>query len=210
MNKFALALLSAPLAATALVAPSALAQSGTASDLSAVQAHLKAVDTMTAGFIQTDRNNQSLTGTVTLKRPGKIRFQYQKGVPMLIVSDGKALTMIDYEVKQVQRWPITNSPLGALLNPNMDLSKYGKVIQTGDPRVLSVEVRDPKRPEFGTIAMVFVRDSAAPAGLKLSGWVATDAQNKRTAIKLRDQKFNVPVAANAFAWTDPRPAGKRK
>lgn len=210
MNKFALALLSAPVVATVALAPAALAQSGTASDLSAVQAHLRAVDTMTAGFVQTDRNNQSLTGTVTLKRPGKIRFQYQKGFPMLIVSDGKALTMIDYEVKQVQRWPISNSPLGALLNPDMDLSKYGKVIQTGDPRVLSVEVRDPKRPEFGTITMVFVRDSAAPAGLKLSGWVAMDAQNKRTAIKLRDQKFNIAVPSNAFAWTDPRPAGKRK
>ena len=210
MNKYALALLGAPLGLAALAVPQAMAQSGTAADLSAVQAHLRAVDTMTAGFVQTDRNNQSLTGTLTLKRPGKIRFQYQKGVPMLIVSDGKALTLIDYEVKQVQRWPIANSPLGALLNPDMDMSKYGKVVQTGDPRVLSVEVRDPKRPEYGTITMVFVREAGAPAGLKLSGWVALDAQNKRTSIKLRDQKFNVPVADNAFAWSDPRPAGRRK
>lgn len=209
MNKYALALLAAPLALGTIAVPSAIAQSA-ASDLSAVQAHLRAVDSMTASFVQTDRNNQSLTGTLTLKRPGKIRFQYQKGVPMLIVSDGKALTMIDYEVKQVQRWPISNSPLGALLNPDMDLSKYGRVIQTGDPRVLSVEVRDPKRPEYGIITMVFIREAGAPAGLKLSGWVATDAQNKRTAIKLRDQQFNVPVAANAFAWADPRPANKRR
>ena len=209
MNKYALALLAAPLALGTIAVPSAIAQSA-ASDLSAVQAHLRAVDSMTASFVQTDRNNQSLTGTLTLKRPGKIRFQYQKGVPMLIVSDGKALTMIDYEVKQVQRWPISNSPLGALLNPDMDLSKYGRVIQTGDPRVLSVEVRDPKRPEYGIITMVFIREAGAPGGLKLSGWVATDAQNKRTAIKLRDQQFNVPVAANAFAWTDPRPANKRR
>lgn len=209
MNKYALALLTAPLAIGTIAVPAAVAQS-TASDLSAVQAHLRAVDSMTASFVQTDRKNQSLTGTLTLKRPGKIRFQYQRGVPMLVVSDGKALTMIDYEVKQVQRWPISNSPLGALLNPDMDLTKYGRVIQTGDPRVLSVEVRDPKRPEYGIITMVFIREASAPAGLKLSGWVATDAQNKRTAIKLRDQRFNVPVAANAFAWTDPRPANKRK
>ena len=128
---------------------------------------------------------------------------------MLIVSDGKALTLIDYEVKQVQRWPIGNSPLGILLNPDMDMAQYGKVIQTGDPRVLSVEVRDKKRPEYGTITMVFIRDSSAPAGLRLSGWVAMDAQNKRTSIKLSNQKFNIPVASNAFAWTDPRPA-KRK
>lgn len=209
MKKLALTLLAAPLAVTALAVPPAVAQTSAANDLAAVQAHLKAVDSMTANFTQTDRAGQTLTGTMTMKRPGKIRFQYQKGVPMLIVSDGKALTLIDYEVKQVQRWPISNSPLGILLNPNMDMSQYGKIIPTGDSRVLSVEVRDKKRPEYGTITMVFVRDGSAPGGLKLSGWVALDAQNKRTSIKLSNQKFNVPVAGNAFAWTDPRPA-KRK
>ena len=40
---------------------------------------------------------------------------------MLIVGDGKALTLIDYEVRQVQRWPIGNSPLAVLLDPNQDL-----------------------------------------------------------------------------------------
>jgi outer membrane lipoprotein-sorting protein len=160
---------------------------------------------MTADFVQTDRNGQRLSGALTLKRPGKIRFQYQKGVPMLIVGDGSALTMIDYEVKQVQRWPVKNSPLGALLDPDRDLSKYAKVLPTDSSDVLSVEVHDPKRPEYGTITMVFIRDAAAPAGLRLRGWVALDSQNNRTRIDLSNQKFNVAVADSAFRWTDPRP-----
>ena len=86
---------------------------------------------------------------------GRLEVRYNKptpiGVPLLIVGDGKALTMIDYEVRQVQRWPIGNSPLGALLDPSKDLSKFGKVVPTGDPSILSVEARDPKRPEFGTM-----------------------------------------------------------
>ena len=77
----------APFAAAGLaLATPAIGQS--ASALSSVQAHLKASDTMTADFVQTDRNGQRLSGKLTLKRPGKIRFQYQKGVPMLIVGDG--------------------------------------------------------------------------------------------------------------------------
>jgi outer membrane lipoprotein-sorting protein len=55
-------------------------------------AALRAISTMRADFVQTDRNGQRLTGTLTLQRPGKIRFQYQPGVPLLIVSDGAALT----------------------------------------------------------------------------------------------------------------------
>src|SRR3546814_11023863 len=73
------------------------------------------------------RSGQTLNGTLTMKRPGKVRFQYQKGVPMLIVGDGKALTMIDYEVDQVSRWPIGDSPLSVLLNPNTDLTGVAKV-----------------------------------------------------------------------------------
>lgn len=178
------------------------------SDLGKVNAYIRAVTTMTADFAQTDRNGQTLTGQLTIKQPGKIRFQYQKGVPLLIVGDGKALTMIDYEVRQVQRWPIGNSPLGALIDPNKDLSKFGKVIQTGDPTILSVQARDPKRPEYGTITMIFKRDAASPAGLQLYGWVALDSQNNRTAVKLSNQRYGVAVADSAFRWVDPRPKGR--
>src|SRR5687768_5149438 len=104
-----LALAALPLTAAALTPTVVVAQAP--SPLSQVSQHLKTVDTMTANFAQTDRKGQTLTGTLTMKRPGKVRFQYQKGVPMLIVGDGKALTMIDYEVRQVSRWPIGKSPL---------------------------------------------------------------------------------------------------
>jgi outer membrane lipoprotein-sorting protein len=200
----AAALALVPLAAAGLAATvPATAQSSSA--LSSVQSHLKSTSSMTADFVQTDRNGQRLSGKLTLKRPGKIRFQYQKGVPLLIVGDGSSLTMIDYEVRQVQRWPVKNSPLGALLDPDRDLTRYAKVLPTGSNDVLSVEVKDPKRPEYGTITMVFVRDGSAPAGLRLRGWVALDSQNNRTRIDLSNQKFNVAVADSAFRWTDPRP-----
>ncbi|WP_311270022.1 outer membrane lipoprotein carrier protein LolA [Sphingobium sp. WCS2017Hpa-17] len=197
-------------ATTALVAPTvpATAQQQDQSDLAKVNDYIRSVTTLTADFSQTDRNGQTLTGKLTLKQPGKIRFQYQKGVPLLIVSDGKALTMIDYEVRQVQRWPIGNSPLGALLDPSKDLSKYGKLVPTGDPTVLSVEARDPKRPEYGTITMIFKRNASAPAGLQLYGWVMLDSQNNRTAVRFSNQVYGAPVADSAFRWVDPRPRGR--
>jgi outer membrane lipoprotein-sorting protein len=195
----------AALSLTAAHASPALhAQTAPSPTLAAVQAHLRATSTMTADFVQTDRNGQRLTGKLTLKRPGKIRFEYEKGVPLLIVGDGNSLTMIDYEVRQVQRWPVKNSPLTVLLDPERDLAAFARLVPTGDADVISVEVRDPKRPEFGTITMVFTRDAAAPAGLRLRGWVALDAKKSRTRIDLNNQRFNVAVADSAFRWTDPR------
>ncbi|QNE33479.1 outer membrane lipoprotein carrier protein LolA [Sphingomonas sp. NBWT7] len=195
-----------PVAAMVALAAPALAQSG---DLSLVQNHLRSVNTMTADFTQTDRAGKTLTGTLTLKKPGRIRFQYEKGVPILIVGDGKALTFIDYSVRQVQRWPIGNSPLGVLINPDKDIARYAKIVPNPDPRVLSVEGYDPKHPEYGRITMVFARDGGAPGGLMLQGWVMLDSQGNRTTIRLANQRFNAPVSDGAFRWNDPRRSGAR-
>lgn len=190
-----------PVAALTAIAAPALAQSG---DLARVQHHLSAVETMTAAFSQADRNGRVLTGTLTLKKPGRIRFQYEKGVSILIVGDGKALTFIDYAVRQVQRWPIGNTPLSVLINPDKDLSRFARVVPSADPRALSIEGYDPKHPEYGRITLVFARDAAAPGGLMLQGWVMLDSQGNRTTIRLSNQRFNAPVDDSMFRWTDPR------
>lgn len=198
-----------PIAALVAAAPAAPLAAQATGDLLTVQRHLQALNTMTADFTQTDRNGRVLTGVLTLKKPGKIRFQYEKGVPILIVANGGALTFVDYSVRQVQRWPIKNSPLGVLLDPDRDISRYARVVPGADPRVVSVEARDPKHPEYGRITLVFARNDAGPAGLMLQGWVQLDSQNNRTTIRLADQRFNVPVSDNSFAWNDPRKTGGR-
>ncbi len=196
----------AAILAVAFVAPaSAQPVIGQAADLNAVQAHLRAVATMTADFTQTDRSGKVLTGQLKLKRPGKIRFQYQAGVPILIVGDGSALIFVDYSVKQVQRWPIGNSPLGVLLDSSKDVSRFARVVPSGDPRVLLAEARDPRHPEYGVLTLAFAREASAPAGLRLQGWIALDGQNNRTTVRLANQQFNVPVGDEAFRWRDPRP-----
>jgi outer membrane lipoprotein-sorting protein len=202
-----LALAAAPLAAAAVMVPQAPVVAQAASPLTQVTAHLKAVNTMTANFAQTDRRGQTIGGQFTLKRPGKIRFQYQKNVPMLVVADGSRLYMIDYETKRVDNWPIGNSPLGVLLDPNPNLARIAKVVRN-DSRTLLVQAKDPKRPEYGTVTLGFAKVAGAPAGLLLQGWTVIDAQNNRTTVKLSGQKFNVAVADTAFRWADPRP--KRK
>lgn len=196
------ALAVSPAVPAALAAPAPAAPS---SQVDQAVAALRAISSMRADFVQTDRNGQRLTGVLTLQRPGKIRFQYQPGVPLLIVSDGAALTVIDYEVRQVSRWPIRNSPLGALLNPDKDVARYARLLPTTSPDVLSVEIKDPRHPEYGTLTLIMVRKPGAPGGLQLDSWVALDSQNQRTTIRLSNQQYGVPVPANTFRYNDPRP-----
>ena len=199
---------SAPAALVAPAIPAAQAQSDAAQLDRAVTA-LRAISTMKADFSQTDRQGNTAFGTMTLKRPGKIRFDYGKDSDLLVVSNGSSLYMVDYEVNQVQRWPIKNSPLGALLDPSRDVKQYGKLIPTGSPDVLSIEVRDPKRPEYGVITLIFVRNASAPGGLQLTHWVALDAQNYRTTVRLTNHRYGMAVAESTFKFRDPRRSSRR-
>jgi len=202
----ALALVAAPLALGAVAPAPVVAQ--TATGLAQVQAHLRAVDTMTARFTQTDRRGRSLSGTLSLKRPGKIRFDYGRSANMLIVGDGRALTFVDYDVGQRQRWPINDSPLSVLLNPGQDLGRFARVVRNDD-QVLMIEARDSRRREFGTITIAFAKVPSAPAGLMLQGWNTVDAQNNLTSVRLSGQRFNVPVADSLFTYRNPTRRGPR-
>lgn len=203
----ALVLGAVPASLATLTAPAAAQAS--ANDLDRVVNALRAISTMTADFTQTDRQGQTVRGKMTLKRPGKIRFDYGKDADFLVVSNGKSLFVVDYEVAQVERWPIGNSPLGALFDPGKDVKKYGKLVPTANKDVLSVEVRDPKKPEFGMITLIFVKNAAAPGGLQLTHWVALDAQNNRTRVALSNQRYGVAVADSTFTFKDPRRTTRR-
>ena len=192
-----------------MVLPSAAMAQSQSADLTSAITALRAISTMRADFVQADPRGNRVKGVLTLKRPGRIRFQYEKNVPMLIVSDGSALTFIDYQVRQVQRWPIKNSPLGALLDPNRDVMQYGKLVPSGSANVVSIEVRDKKHPEYGVITMVFIRKAGAPGGLELSSWATLDAQNTRTIVTLSNQQYGMAVADNVFRYNDPRGATHR-
>lgn len=170
--------------------------------IDSVRAALKATTTMTADFSQTAANGAVVTGKLTLARPGRIRFQYDKA-SLLVVADGRKLSVVDYEVGQVSQWPIKSTPLGVLLDGDADLARFAHVVGNEGNGVL-VEARDPKHPEYGAITLNFASDTAAPGHLALLGWTAIDAQNNRTDIKLSAVRYNVAVPASGFGFHDPR------
>lgn len=191
-------------AITAAGLAAALAAPAGAATLADVRAHLAATRTMTASFTQVAEGGQSLTGTLTLERPGKVRFQYDTA-PLLVVADGRTLSFIDYKVAQVSSWPIRQTPLAVLLDPALDLSRHARILPESRAGQIEVEARDPDRPEYGALTLSFARDLAAPGGLRLDGWQVLDAQGRRTRVILGDVRFNQPVGRDAFRFRDPRP-----
>jgi outer membrane lipoprotein-sorting protein len=196
--------LSRALVPVAIVAAAVPASAATSAELNAVEASLASTRSMTANFLQTDGKGRQMAGTLSLKRPGKIRFAYGGGVNMLLVANGKTLNFLDYDVGQKSSWPIAKSPLAVLLSPNPDLTRIARIMPSEHQNVVIVRARDARRPEFGTLILAFVRDGGAPGGLKLEGWTAIDAQNKKTTVRLSNQRYNVAVPDSAFTFTEPK------
>jgi len=198
-SKFARALV--PVVAMAIAAPAPAADSA---DLARLKAHLTSVQTMSANFVQTDQRGRSAAGKLQLKRPGRVRFQYGSGDPLL-VANGKTLTFIDYQVGQKSSWPLGRTPLGVLLSNSPDLKGRAQVVPSNDPRILTVRARDPA--QYGSIVLAFIRSPSAPGGLQLHGWTAIDAQNKRTTVRLSNVRYNVAVPDSAFTYAEPKKRG---
>lgn len=173
-----------------------------ATTLADVSASLKATTSLAADFRQSGADGKVLTGRMILARPGKIRFQYDKA-KLLIVGNGRTLTFVDYAVNQVSQWPVKSTPLGILLASEPDLTGLARIVASAD-NGLVVEARDPKRPEFGTLAITFARDGKAPGGLALAGWTSLDAQGGRSEVVLSNVRYNADLSKADFGFRDPR------
>jgi outer membrane lipoprotein-sorting protein len=170
-------------------------------DLARLKAHIGGVQTMTADFTQTDARGRSAAGTLQLKRPGRVRFQYGSG-DLLLVANGKTLTFLDYQVGQKSSWPLGRTPLGPLLSGSPDFNGKAQILPSTDSRVVVARARNAS--QYGQLTLAFLRNPSAPGGLQLYGWTAVDPQNHRTTVKLSNVRYNVAVPESAFTYAEPK------
>lgn len=181
--------------------------------LGQIQAYFDIVESLEAKFHQRAPDGGVTGGKLSLARPGKIRFDYEGEVPFLVVADGKTLSFIDYEIGQVTRWPVNDTPLRALLGSSTDLASIGANIEVapgGLVGLLALHATDVDRPELGRITVYFEEAPDRDEKLKLLSWAVIDAQGQLTTIELSDEQVNVAFTAKLWEFDDPRGLAKRR
>jgi outer membrane lipoprotein-sorting protein len=187
--------------------------SGALEALSQVQAYMAAVESLKADFMQEAPNGTLTRGTLYMARPGKVRFDFKDDVPFLVVADGKTLNFVDYEVGQVTRWPVKDTPMLALLGDGLDLAAVNARIDAaplGRADQLALTASHPDQPEMGQITLFFDRTPDAPVPLRLSQWIVRDGQGGLTSVYLSGEEINPPMAASLWEFEDPRGLAKRR
>lgn len=200
----ALAITATPLARVlAAQAPPAAAKLTTAqqAEVSQVETYLNGIKTLTSNFEQVSGAGNVATGKLYLSRPGRMRFEYDAPVPILLVADGLDIHYYDRELKQVTDLRIEGTPAAFLLRERIALS--GGVTLTRfdhQPGVIRLTFVETSEPGQGSVTLALT-----DRPLELRQWTVVDAQQKRVTVTLTDPHYGAAVDAKLFQWTDPRP-----
>jgi len=100
-----------------------------ADSIAQIDAYLARLNTLTADFVQVVQDKQGqvterATGTLSISRPNRFRWDYQQPYVQTIVADGKKLWLYDPDLEQVT---VRSLERGLGATPAMLLSGAGKV-----------------------------------------------------------------------------------
>ena len=168
-------------------------------DLARISNYLNGVDTLEGSFVQVGPDGNASEGRFYMRRPGRLRFEYEPPNPALVVADGFWVGVYDTRMNTLDRYPLSKTPLDLLLRDRVDLRKEGAVqsVERGEGKI-RVKAIDPDNPNQGSITMIF-NDNP----LELSQWVVVDAQGLTTTVALNETRANVKLDPRLFVINEP-------
>ncbi|PRY20901.1 outer membrane lipoprotein-sorting protein [Aliiruegeria haliotis] len=175
----------------------ALASPATAQKLSlgALSNYLNSFQTAAGEFTQVNADGTISTGTIFIKRPGRVRFEYNPPDNSLVMAGGGQVAVFDSKSNTgPEQFPLKQTPLNLILQKNVDLTRARMVVgHSSDGKSTTVVAQDPERPELGTIQLVFTSNPT-----ELRQWVITDGGGERTTVILGQLEKGVSLGSRMF------------
>lgn len=169
----------------AVVALAIYAGAASAQQLSLAQIsqYLNQLQTAQGGFTQIGADGSLATGKIFIKRPGRIRFEYDPPERSMVIAGGGQLAIFDPRSNAgPDRYPLNQTPLNIILQRDVDLTREEMVTgQSYDGTNTTITAQDPDHPEYGAIQLVF---SAEPVALQR--WIVIDDMGNPTTMVLND------------------------
>jgi len=164
-------------------------------DVARIEAYLNGLTTVRAKFQQYSNSDGLVAGRIYLRRPGRLRVEYDPPSAVLLVADGLALSYFDRELNNLEQAPLNLSPLWFLLRENVHLG--GDVTITSfarDAGTIEIGLVQTDEPDAGQVELQF-----GDKPLELRQWLLTDASGGTVRVGLYDTEFGVELANELFA-----------
>lgn len=157
------------------------------------------------------KRKTSLTGEVLLKKPGRMRWNYQTPDPKMYLADGDLLWLYEPEDKQAFKQDLRSSQLPAalaFLTGKGKLANEFDITFTRDARLGGpgdyVLALSPRQPQSQVKSLIFVVDSQT---FLVRESMVTDPQGNTNDLLFSDIRINTRIPDAAFRWSPP--AGTR-
>ena len=163
--------------------------------INALSSYLDGLRTVEAKFTQINADGSLSTGSLYIKRPGRVRFEYDPPNDALVLAAGGQLAIFDPNGNDVpESYPLSKTPLSLILADNINLSRERTVSGhqfDGTSTILTVQ--DPEHPERGRMALVFTGPNP-----QLRQWVIEDQNGEQTVVVLNDVATDMSLNDNLF------------
>jgi len=163
--------------------------------LDEISDYLDTLQSVQADFVQFNPDGSQMPGTMYLKRPGKVRFEYQGvNVPLVLISGGQVAVFDPLSNEPPFRFPVGQTPLAPVLQRDVDLAstRFETRIQESEDFTL-LYIQDPKFAQYGYVTLVFDTEP-----LQLRQWVIVDGAGAQTAIALSRIDLSASIRNSIF------------
>ena len=163
--------------------------------LNAISQYLNGLSTAQGEFTQINDDGTISTGTILIKRPGRMRFEDNPPDGTVVVAGAGAVVIFDSKSNEPpESYPLSQTPLSIILARNVDLGRARMVTgHSFDGTATVVTAQDPEHPEYGNIEMRF---TANP--VELRQWVINDGNGISTTMILGEMKTGGNISNSKF------------
>ncbi|AVL53004.1 outer membrane lipoprotein carrier protein LolA [Roseobacter denitrificans] len=149
--------------------------------LAEISAYLNSLETLKGTFRQINDDGSVSTGQLYIRRPGRMRFEYDPPEQALVIAAASAVVIIDRKSNQPsETYPLSRTPLSLLLGRDIDLTRAAMVRNARfDGTATIVTAEDPDNLENGFLEMYFTDQPT-----RLEQWVIHDASGAQTRVIL--------------------------
>ena len=163
--------------------------------MGSISSYLNDLKTVEGTFTQINDDGTVDTGNIYIKRPGKMRFEYNAPNSALVVVSANAVYITDSKSNQPpETYPLKRTPLSLILARNVNLAKANMVVgHDFDGTATVVTAQDPEHPEYGNIQMKFTENP-----VQLRQWVINDDGGGQTTVVLGEVKVGGNLSNRLF------------
>ena len=163
-------------------------------DLDKVSAYLNGIKSLKASFVQVGPDGGMVQGEVFIQKPGQIRFEYKPPSPVLIVATQGSMYVKNSRLNTLDRYDLSDTPLGLLLNERIDLKTNKAVIGVTEQNgAIVVRARSSSNRNDSNITLTF----SAPE-IELRQWTVRDNQGGNTTVALQSLQTGASLDPSLF------------